>query len=848
LNYPNKSCFDAIIFEEIGAMSGSKQDLDELVRQKVEGLRPKLLDLSRRNPLISTKLSPRSNSHIRIVDELPDVLFYNLSNNQEMRLMPLPPLEDDPRDEQTDAFSDAVSNGRLIDEAYLAEAEKISPSADDYTSQSRELERRLKDRVREHLGMPPRATKTETNILQHARNNGITPSYELPSPDEKHEDGRHTDTDIQTLLLPKELERKLNGLNAKCQTWIQETGMNVLHIAYGLLEWSEPGATESSFAPLILAAAQMEKRRTREGIAFWISGTGDEPEVNGVLAEKLRLDFHIELPPFDGSSVEAFLASIAALSPKTLTWKVRRQVVMGVFPSARMAMYHDLNTQDRSFEHNEIVQSLLAGTNSDSASPFADEYNVDDPSIERKVPCLVLDADSSQFSALADIADGKSLAVEGPPGTGKSQTIVNAIAAALADGKKVLFVAEKLAALNVVKSRLEAVGLGEFLLPLQAERSTREQVIESIRTRAEMRPERASRDYESKLEEFRRVREMLARYIAIITEEFENTDLTVHEILGRSIASDGRLASVPLAIFDECQIPPAIMRRNGLTQLQALGDRVEKGYVRASEFPSEWRGTQLVHAERFAIERACDLASRASQAYRALADARPPLAEAQLPTDLPLSAIDDLAQHLEQSPQQLPASLLATILIENYAVTLKAFIERCRACQAEMKHLGLVLTSPPSVDAAGKIRKVDEIRSEAKLTTIDLDKLASELAEKRTKLKEAEWLAEKLALFVTEHPESSKWRVQDFARAHRLVQETGREALLCRNTSTAAPAAVQLLRQYGEDGRRLHTERQALSEKVSVAADIAVDRLSTSLSVIRMAGRFSAFWSDYRAA
>jgi hypothetical protein len=130
-----------------------------------------------------------------------------------------------------------------------------------------------------------------------------------------------------------------------------------------------------------------------------------------------------------------------------------------------MAMYHDLDTKQTGFPQSEIVHSLLAGSDSAGSSPFADEYNVDEPDIERKVPWLVMDADSSQFSALADIGDGKNLAVEGPPGTGKSQTIVNAIAGALGSGKRVLFVAEKLAALNVVKSRLEAIGLGEFLFP-----------------------------------------------------------------------------------------------------------------------------------------------------------------------------------------------------------------------------------------------------------------------------------------------------------------------------------------------------------------------------------------------
>src|SRR5262249_44681467 len=145
---------------------------------------------------------------------------------------------------------------------------------------------------------------------------------------------------------------------------------------------------------------------------------------------------------------------------------------------------------------------LLGGTNADVSSPFADEYEVDAPEIERKVSHLVLPADSSQFSTLVDVADGKNLAVEGPPGTGKSQMIVNAIAGALAEGKKVLFVAEKVAALNVVKSRLQAAGLGEFLLPLLAERSAREKVIESIRERVEMPSAPPVQDYKSKIQEF----------------------------------------------------------------------------------------------------------------------------------------------------------------------------------------------------------------------------------------------------------------------------------------------------------------------------------------------------------
>jgi hypothetical protein len=324
-------------------------ELQELVRHKVENLRPKLLDLSRRNPLLATKLSPRSNAHIRIVDELPDVLFYKLNNGKEMRLVPLPEIEGDPKDEDAKEFRDALSAARLTDEGYLRELETVERDADDYLDRTRAIERALKDRVRAELGMRPRPKQADINLTQHARNNGITPFYELPLPDGKAEEGRHTDDDIQTLLLPKDLERKLNNITSKCRTWIQETGINVLHVVYGFLEWSEPNQTETAFAPLVLCSAQIEKKRTHEGVEFRIAGTGEEPEVNAVLAEKMRIDFDIELPAFKGASVEEYMAAIAEIAPRQITWKVRRQVSIGVFPSARMAMYHDINPNHPAF-------------------------------------------------------------------------------------------------------------------------------------------------------------------------------------------------------------------------------------------------------------------------------------------------------------------------------------------------------------------------------------------------------------------------------------------------------------------------------------------------------------------
>ncbi len=541
-------------------------DLAGLVRQKIENLRPKLLDLSRRNPLIATRLGPRSNAHVRAVDELPDVLFYRLNNGEAMRLVPLPAIEDDPHDEQTRDFRDAVINARLTDERYLAEMESVDRDADDYIDRTRQIERALKDRLRGALGLPPRPRPGDVNLVQHARNHGIAPSYDLPRPDSD----RRGDDGIQTLLLPADLERKLNAIATKCRTWMQETGINVLHVAYGFLEWSERDQAETVFSPLILCEAKIEKRRTPRGMSFSIAGTGEEPAVNAVLAEKLRLDFGIDMPAFTGSSVEAYFEQVAEISPPNMTWRVRRQVAIGVFPSARMAMYYDLDPAHGDFPDSAVVQSMLGGREVDDAAPYADEYEVDHPDIEAKVPCLVMDADSSQFSALVDMAEGRNLAVEGPPGTGKSQTIVNAIAAALAQGRKVLLVAEKLAALNVVKSRLEALGLGEFLLPLQAERSTREQVIASVRQRIEMPREAAVGAYDEKIKECRRTRQRLAEYIDLMTRPFGNSGLTIREILCKSIATERHLGGVAHEIVEQCQVPESWLTRSGLARLRRL--------------------------------------------------------------------------------------------------------------------------------------------------------------------------------------------------------------------------------------------------------------------------------------
>lgn len=195
------------------------QDFSRLVASKIEEIRPRLLDLSARNPLISMSFSARAAGQVRVVDELPDRLFFSLVNGEALNFDPLPSLDEDSRDELTPQFVEAYSIALRTDATYLDESEKLDPEALDYPDRLRMLDRALKDRVREQLGLPRRVTGKDESLAQHARNHGIDPSYDLPDPDAYSHDDRYDDDLVQTLLLAADLERKLNGLINRGKTW-----------------------------------------------------------------------------------------------------------------------------------------------------------------------------------------------------------------------------------------------------------------------------------------------------------------------------------------------------------------------------------------------------------------------------------------------------------------------------------------------------------------------------------------------------------------------------------------------------------------------------------------------------
>ncbi len=827
------------------------EEIQELIRNKIENLRLKLLDLGRRNPLISTKFSPRSNSIFRAVDELPDVISYYLGCQKTMRFIPLPPLDKDPRDEQSREFQGAFANARLTDEIYLSALDEIDSSSDAALDQNYKLERELKDRVRELLNMPPHLVAGDISLPQHARNNGISPSYELPAPADDQEDERHTDTDIQTLLLPNDFERKMNALMTKCRTWMQETGINVLHAAFGFLEWTEPNGTESSFAPLILMPIKIDKKKTREGPKFQINSSGDKAEANMVLAEKMRLEFGIEMPKFNGGSIEDYLKEVTEVSPQALQWKVRRQVAFGVFPSARMAMYYDLDTDTNSFEENEAICHLFGGGGTSGAAPYADECEVDHPEIEQKVPYLVLDADSSQFSTLVDVANGKNIAVEGPPGTGKSQTIVNAIAAALADGKKVLFVAEKMAALDVVKSRLESVGLGEFILPLQADRSTRAQVVQSIRDRIEMDVGSASADYDAKIEVFRQTRSELATYIDVISAQVGQTGFTVFDILGKCMATNKVLEGKPEALLSPEIQNIDDFNNTRIDTFRELSGALEDSWRDAEDAEPYWQGHNVHHIDKFTVENICNAAKTAASAYGDAARARQELVAFNIGTRnnaTELELIKTALETLRPIESTVDTVLVRHICGEQKLQSLTEFLDECTHYQAGQDEFAHLFTDTTDETLGDRLRSIESLCTEHEFETLDVEKLQSWRQEEAERLTKCKQTYDNLKSFIETLPESISYPVSVFKEARELVEATSREVLSLRDEITSDPAATNVISYAKKCGEELLESRCQLENVISVTQTVSIVELTTLAATISGAGPLSILSSTFRSA
>lgn len=290
--------------------------------------------------------------------------------------------------------------------------------------------------------------------------------------------------------ITQDYKKILNKLRTAAKTRMNEQGINISYLSFGLLKWKETQTAATSdffFAPLLLVPVSL--KRTSANDPFILALFDDEIVVNPFLAHMLREQHGISIPeiPEDksGFDVTELWAEMRDYIANLEDWSVEEDVYLSLFSFNKLVMYRDMETYKDLIESHPLIREIAGVSDEESKNQIFDHTRIpDESSMDRDAPSQdifnILDADSSQQQAILAAKNGMTFVLQGPPGTGKSQTISNIIAENLANNKKVLFVSEKMAALNVVKTRLEKEGLGDFCLEMHSQKANKRQVLDEL--------------------------------------------------------------------------------------------------------------------------------------------------------------------------------------------------------------------------------------------------------------------------------------------------------------------------------------------------------------------------------
>ncbi|MDE0186575.1 MAG: DUF3320 domain-containing protein [Candidatus Poribacteria bacterium] len=455
--------------------------------------------------------------------------------------------------------------------------------------------------------------------------------------DTESDPARHTDSKLQTHYSPTELQRRLLNTYYTARTAIEEQGVNTLYLALGMLEWYESESSDMlRRAPLVLIPVELSRASVRA--RFRIGYTEEEFGTNLSLQEKLKSEFGIHLPDLhdaddlDELDVPGYFQTVSASIMDTphddvCRWSVNGSAVaLGFFSFAKFLMYRDLestNWDNDALPAHSVLQSALATGFQEPSSTIP----VDSPIDEHLNPGEthhVVDADSSQALAIHEVCEGRNLVIQGPPGTGKSQTITNLIAEAISNGKRVLFVAEKMAALEVVKRNLDKAGIGDACLELHSHKMNKKAVVDELnRTLALSRSKTTTLD--EKVQSLLNNRDRLNNYCRAVNTPIGDSGITPFQAYGELLAVERRLSEVELPTLDSSQFRHAAADfAEGLDRIEELQILLKRMGIpihhpfwgsRCSIFPPNDR----VQVERLSVE--------AREAVIALQDASEKLAQ-----------------------------------------------------------------------------------------------------------------------------------------------------------------------------------------------------------------------------
>lgn len=365
--------------------------------------------------------------------------------------------------------------------------------------------------------------------------------------DEGFDPARFTDNKLETKFGPEAQQRKLLAIFRDAKTAIEEQGVDILFLAMGFLKWVEAKSSKiEREAPLILLPVELV-RNSRTG-GYDIRARDDDLITNLSLQKRLKEDFGIDLPEIDPEDFDPliYLDEVETVISEKKEWSIDHDgMQLGFFSFAKLLMRRDLDP--KTWPKGQF------GLMSPISDILSRQYEPDTPAIPRDKKLdevldpskmlHVVEADASQARVIEEVRSGRDLVVQGPPGTGKSQTITNIIAAAVQEGKTVLFVAEKMAALSVVHDRLVKSGLRDVCLELHSRSSNKKAVLQELkRTLGEGRSVSSVGDTPKDLPG---IKEKLNAWADLIHEKIEPSNISAFQILGRLSTYMGRAVKTP---------------------------------------------------------------------------------------------------------------------------------------------------------------------------------------------------------------------------------------------------------------------------------------------------------------
>jgi very-short-patch-repair endonuclease len=366
---------------------------------------------------------------------------------------------------------------------------------------------------------------------------------------------RHTDNALQTRLTADKLDLRLMKLNTEAKTYIEEQGVDILYLALGFVNWYEDVNSDiQRKAPLLLIPVKLSRATAKEG--FKVTYTEADLGSNLTLAAKFKSDFNILLPEFEEDlNVSDYFNSVKKFISKETRWSVsENEIGLGFFSFGKFQMYKDLDCktwpEDSQPSDHPVLTAMF-----DKGFTYNDyENSFPDHNKEEIINCselcnFVYDSDPSQTEAALKAAAGNNLVIQGPPGTGKSQTITNIIADAIASNKTVLFVAEKMAALEVVKRRLDECHIGDAVLEIHSHKANKKAILDSIQKSlhqdAPVIPNR-----QNEIRQLQESRNQLDNYCNAVNSPILNSSTTYINALGHYIRLTDELVDVEI-----CEIP-----------------------------------------------------------------------------------------------------------------------------------------------------------------------------------------------------------------------------------------------------------------------------------------------------